>query len=404
MRLLIAGMNYGPEVTGIGPYTTDLAEHLARLGNDVVVSTTYPHYPHWRWQGGAQRPVERRNGVEVRRGKVVLPRRRSLGWRVLYDSSLAGVTVANAFGLEPADLVLCVSPPVQVAFAGAFLAARWRAPLVLLVQDLPLDAALSVGMMRPGTAHRAGRWLERRAYALAHRIVVISQRFRHSLSGLGVPDAKVEEIPDWIDLDRICPRPADPDVRAQLGASDGDLVVLHAGNMGAKQALDTAIRAVRLAAVDGPIRLALVGDGSERPRLEALAGGAVRLLPLQPDDVFGRMLAAADVLLLSQRADVRDSVAPSKLLTYMAAGRPVVAAAHPDSAAAQLVREAGCGVVVAPEDPAALAAALRDLRRDAERRHELGRTGRRFAEARYERGRVLAHWESLLANVWRARS
>jgi len=110
------------------------------------------------------------------------------------------------------------------------------------------------------------------------------------------------------------------------------------------------------------------------------------------------------VLLLSQRADVRDSVAPSKLLTYMAAGRPVVAAAHPGSAAAHLVREAGCGVVVAPEDPEALAAALRGLRRDADRRRELGRAGRRFAEARFDRGRVLAHWESLLALVRQAHS
>ncbi|TMC03651.1 MAG: colanic acid biosynthesis glycosyltransferase WcaI [Chloroflexi bacterium] len=403
MRLLIAGMNYRPEATGIGPYTTGLAEHLAGLGHDVVVSTTYPHYPHWRWQTGAHPPVERRNGVEVRRGRVVLPRRRSLGWRVLYDSSLAGVTVANAFGLRPADLVLCVSPPIQVAFAGALVARSWRAPLVLLVQDLPLDAALSVGMLRPGAAHRAGRWLERRAYALAHRIVVISRRFEPSLSQQGVPDGKVVEIPGWADLERVRPRPAEPDVRALLGATGDDLVVLHAGSMGAKQALDSAVRAARLA-MDDSVRLALVGDGPERPGLEALAGGAVRLLPLQPDAVFVRMLAAADVLLLSQRADVRDSVAPSKLLTYMAAGRPVVAAAHPGSAAAHLVREAGCGVVVAPEDPEALAAALRGLRRDADRRRELGRAGRRFAEARFDRGRVLAHWESLLALVRQAHS
>ena len=187
--------------------------------------------------------------------------------------------------------MLCVSPPIQVAFAGALVARSWRAPLVLLVQDLPLDAALSVGMLRPGAAHRAGRWLERRAYALAHRIVVISRRFEPSLSQQGVPDGKVVEIPGWADLERVRPRPAEPDVRALLGATGDDLVVLHAGSMGAKQALDSAVRAARLA-MDDSVRLALVGDGPERPGLEALAGGAVRLLPLQPDAVFVRMLAA----------------------------------------------------------------------------------------------------------------
>ncbi len=367
MRLLIAGMNYGPEATGIAPYTTDLAEHLARRGHEVVVSTTFPHYPHWRWQANAclRRQVERRNGVEVRRMRVVLPRGAGAGWRVAYDSSLAGVTIANAFGMRPVDLVLCVSPPVQVAFAGALLALGWRAPMLLLVHDLPLDAAISVGRMRPGLAHRAGRQLERRAYALASRVVVIDRRF-----------------------------------------PNGEFVVLHSGSMGAKQALDSAVRAARLAGEDGSIRLALVGDGPERRGLEALAAeraaGSVRLLPLQPDAVFLRLLAGADAFLLSQRADVVDGIAPSKLLTYMSAGRPVLAAVHPDSAAAHLVREAGCGVVIAPEDPPALADAMRALSRDADRCRALGRAGRRFAEGRFERGGVLARWESLLAGVRRA--
>lgn len=399
MRVLIAGMNYDPEPTGIGPYTTGLAEHLAGRGHEVVVSTTYPHYPHWHWQHGPEVRVERRNGVEVRRARVILPRRGSAPWRVAYDSSLAGVTVANAFGIRPADLVLCVSPPVQVAFAGALLARRWRAPLLLLVKDLPLDAALSVGLMRPGAAHRAGRWLERRAYALAHRIVVISRRFQAALSAQGVPDAKVVEIPDWVDLERIRPAPAGVDARTRLGAAGDDFVVLHAGSMGAKQALASAVAAAGLAG--DPVRLALVGDGPERPSLEALAGPAVRFLGLQPEAEFRPLLTAADALLVSQRAHVRDSVAPSKLLTYMAAGRPVIAAAHADSAAAHLVREAGCGVVVVPEDPAALACAMRALGADAGRRRALGEAGRRFAEARFERGDVLARWEAFLAGLGR---
>src|SRR5262249_29825674 len=148
------------------------------------------------------------------------------------------------------------------------------------------------------------------AYALAHRIVVVSARFRPGLAERGVPDARVVEIPDWVDLERIRPAEAEPEVRARLGGATGDLLVLHAGSMGAKQALGTAVEAAGVASCAGPVRLALVGEGPERPALEALAAGVpgrpVRLLPLQPDGVFRLMLAAADVLLLTQRADVRD--------------------------------------------------------------------------------------------------
>ncbi|HSR22673.1 MAG TPA: glycosyltransferase family 4 protein [Candidatus Eisenbacteria bacterium] len=403
VRVLIAGVNYRPEQTGIGPYTAGLAEHLAGRGHQVVVSTTFPHYPHWTWQRDGCAPDARLNGVQVRRRRVILPRRRSAGWRVLYDSSFAIAVLRSGLGGRRPDLVLCVSPPVQAALAGAILVRSWRerVPLLLLVKDLPLQAALSVGMMRPGATYRAGEWLERRAYALADRIVVINERFERRLLGQGVPRGKVVVIPDWADLERSRPRPPEPDMRRLLGGGDGEFVVLHAGSMGEKQSLGTAVLAARLAGRDARVRLALVGDGSQRRVLERLAkedGEApVRLLPLQPEAEFPRLLAAADALLLHQRADVVDSVAPSKLLSYMAAGRPVLAAVSPDSVAADLVRRAGCGVIVRPEDPPALAAAMQGLGSDAEGRDRMGARGRRFVERNFERGSILARWEALVS-------
>lgn len=409
MRLLIAGMNYAPEATGIGPYTTGLAEHLAGRGHEVVVSTTFPHYPHWRWQEPAPPwwRTESLNGVEVRRARVVLPRRPALSWRLAYDSSLAVAALLSSVRTAPPDLVLCVTPPIELAFAGALLARRGRVPLVLLVKDLPLEAALSVGMMRRGRRYRAGEWLERRAYALADRIVVINERFKDSLSRQRVPSSKVSVIPDWVDLEQIGLRPADPDMRRLLGCSDGEFAVVHAGSMGEKQGLGVAVQAARIAGAQVPVRLALVGDGTQRRGLEDMVRRGrienVRLLPLQTPSAFPRLLAAADALLLTQRADVLDSVAPSKLLVYMAAGRPILAAAHPGSVAAGLVAEAGCGVVVRPEAPEALAEAMRELSGDADRRRALGLAGRRFVERRFDKRTVLGRLEELLTDTALAR-
>ena len=405
MRLLITGMNYRPEATGIGPYTAGLAEHLAGRGHDVVVSTTFPHYPQWTWQQPTARGwrTERLGGVEVRRARVVLPRRPRVTWRLAYDTSFTAAALLNSVAVSRRDLVLCVTPPIQGAFAGALLARRWRVPLVLLVKDLPLEAALSVGMMRPGRAHRAGERLERGAYALADRIVVINPRFQRSLTRQRVPEGKVAVIPDWVDVEEIRPRPPEPDMRALLGSSDGEFVVLHAGSMGEKQRLGVAVDAARIAGREAPVRLALVGDGPQRAALEEMVRGGgignVRLLPLQAGSTFGRLLSAADALLLHQRADILDSVAPSKLLAYMAAGRPILAAAHPESVAAQLVIEAGCGVIVRPEAPEALADAMRTLSGDPGLRRALGLAGRRFVERHFDKRAIVARWETLLAET-----
>lgn len=406
MHLLIIGMNYAPEVTGIAPYTAGLAEHLAELGHKVTVATTFPHYPQWRVQQpyeGRWRSIEQRGGVLVRRSRVVLPRGGSAASRIAYDSSLAVGTLLNSITAPAADMVLCVSPPIQLALTGALLARRSRARLAVLVQDLPLDAAVAMGMMKDGPVHSLGRAMERLAYRLADRIIVISAGFRESLLRQGVPANKITEIPDWANTDTVRPMPAEPGLRELLGAAAGDFLLLHTGNMGEKQGLASAVAAASLANGRANMQLTLVGDGSDRPRLAELAArqglSNVKLLPLQPSELFPRLLASADALLLNQRANVVDSVAPSKLLSYMAAGRPVVAAVHPSSEAARVVTVANCGVVVPPEDPRALATAVRRIAEEPALAAELGANGRAYVEAHYARDRVLQRYEEFLTSM-----
>jgi colanic acid biosynthesis glycosyl transferase WcaI len=401
MRILLVGLNYAPEVVGIGPYTTELAEHFAATGHKVSVLTSFPYYPHWRIDPSYRRKgpfvVETINRVRVVRSPILLPGAgHSTLRRILFDSSSAMTSLMASAGIGAVDIVICVSPPLQLGVTAWLIARSRGARLVLHLQDLVPDAALSVGMMGEGRAVRLARRLEHFAYSRADLITVISEGFSDNLIDKGVPTEKLRLVPNWVDTSKFNAA-ADPAVRAALGAQNGETLVLHTGNMGAKQGLETVIDAAADLAHDN-IVLALVGDGNHRKPLEARASRLgltnLKFLPLQDD--LPATLAAADVLVLSQRKRVLDSVAPSKLLSYMASGKPIIAAASELSEAARLVRAAGCGVVVPPEEPTALAAAVLELHRRPEDWHTLGVAGRCHVNEHYERSDVLGQWSKLV--------
>jgi colanic acid biosynthesis glycosyl transferase WcaI len=176
--------------------------------------------------------------------------------------------------------------------------------------------------------------------------------------------------------------------------------------MGAKQDLINVVAAAEMLQSETRVKIALVGDGTERAKIEQAVSvkklGNLRLLPLQSTADFPKVLSAADGLLVNQAPLVMDSVLPSKLLTYMAAERPVLAAVHPDSTTADLVRRASCGVVAPAGQPAALAAAIRsmaDMSKDGLARNEMGVRGRRYVTEHFERKAVLRQWDDLIAGL-----
>jgi colanic acid biosynthesis glycosyl transferase WcaI len=398
---LLIGLNYAPEVVGIGPYTTELAEHFAAGGHEVSVLTGFPYYPHWKIDQAFRRKppvlVERMNGVRVVRSPILLPGTgQSTLRRIVFDSSLAVTSLMASAGIGAVDVVICVSPPLQLGVTAWLIARSRGARLVLHLQDLVPDVALSVGMMHEGGAVRLARRLERFVYSRADRITVISHGFSDNLVGKGVPVAKLQLLPNWVDTGRFN-SVSDPAIRAVLGAANGETLVLHTGNMGAKQGLETVVDAAAKLAHEKVV-VTLVGDGRCRQALEARATrlglNNVRFVPLQAD--FPATLAAANVVVLAQRGRLVDSAAPSKLLSYMASGKPVVAAVNESSEAGRLIQLAGCGVVVVPEDPTALAAALLDLHHRPETQLALGVSGRRHVVQHYERGHILKQWRQLV--------
>jgi len=415
MRIALFGVNYHPETTGIAPFNTGLAEHWAAMLHDVTAVTAFPHYPEWRVADGYRGKTfarERRGGVRLLRAWQYVPPRRTTLRRIAYDSSLAASAMAWLPALGPVDLVWAVSPPLQLAVAAWAVSRARRATFVLHVQDLVPDIAVSLGMLRNPAAIAAARRLEQFVYRRAHQIVVLSNGFAENLRAKGVPARKITVLPDWMDTDFIRPAPRAAEgnggvagaFRARMGIPSEVFLAAHAGNMGVKQKLEVLLDA---AAAAPEKCFLLVGDGVERARLEHAAAerrlANVKILPLLPRDELPALLAACDALVLNQAASVVDAVVPSKLLAYMAAGRPVVAATHPASESAALVRAADCGLAVAAEQPAALAAALETLRRDSSLAHRLGDNGRRHVERHFARTSVLEKFDQFLLALDTAR-
>jgi colanic acid biosynthesis glycosyl transferase WcaI len=178
---------------------------------------------------------------------------------------------------------------------------------------------------------------------------------------------------------------------------------MHTGNMGKKQDLMNVVRAAELTQDTSDLLWLLVGTGEERPLIEKeiarLSLANIRLLPLQPVEGLAEMYSAADILLLNQKAAVKDAVIPSKLLTYMAGGRPVLAAVSEKSEAARQIQNAQCGVQIPAEDPRALAEAVCRLRQDAALRQKLGANGRVYVTQNFTKQNVLHHYDELFRRI-----
>jgi glycosyltransferase involved in cell wall biosynthesis len=379
--VLIVGVNYWPETTGIGPYTTGFAEHLARGGADVTVATAMPHYPAWRVDGaydGFSRMDEHRNMVLIKRVRPRVPRKMSVQSRAAFELSFAS-RVRPAMRDANADVVIAVVPSLAGAAMAARLARRRHLPLGVLFQDLMGHAAEQSGM-----AGRAVGWatasVELRLARSAALVAVVAAGFSRFLESGGISSAKIRHLPNWCHIST--PTRQRTEKRRQLGWDSSETVVLHAGNMGAKQALENVVEAARCASVAHPrIKFVLMGEGSRRSSLQQRAAGLsnLRFLEPQPNEDFPDVLAAADVLLINERPTVRDMSLPSKLTSYFAVGRPVVAAVRDDGTTAAEIRRAAAGLIAPPGDPRALLEAIVQITSHPGRMSMMGAAGRRYA-------------------------
>jgi colanic acid biosynthesis glycosyl transferase WcaI len=402
VKVLLLGLNFAPELIGVGKYTGEFAAWLTERGHQVRVITAPPYYPEWRVGRGYASWRYRRElaaGAPTLRCPLWVPDRPTPAKRILHLLSFAlsslPPTLWQALCWRP-DVVWTVEPTALTAPTALLAAKLAGARACLHVQDLELEAACGLCMLRRGRLHRAlcagYGWLLRRFDLVS----TISQRMRRELARHGLPAERLCRFPNWVDTSTIRPADRPSGLRQALGFHADQVIVLYAGNMGEKQGLEALAAVADRLAAEPRIQFVLCGAGAIRPRLERLMASRanVHLLPLQPCERLNELLNLADIHVLPQRRGAASFALPSKLGGMLASGRPFVAQAE----GGELARAAHAGgIAVAPGDPASMAAAILTLATDADRRRHLGQRGRKYAEIHLDRELIIGRYVAKMA-------
>jgi colanic acid biosynthesis glycosyl transferase WcaI len=343
-----------------------------------------------------------RNGVRIVRVRSTTFDRRRLGPRGLNYLTFVGLAVGAGVRAPRPDAVVCMTdPPFLAAFAYA-VARRFRVPLVVISQDVFPEIAVELGRLRNPLVVRLLGALVSFQLEHADSVVAIGETMRSRLEAKGVPPARIDVIPNWVDVDAISPKAKRNGWSETHGLADS-FVVMHSGNVGHAQDLDTLLHAASLLRDLPGLTIVIVGSGARHAELVELSGrlelGNVVFLPYQAREVLSESLSAGDVHVVGLAPGLSGFVVPSRVYGILAAGRPLIVSADSSSETAQLVKEIDCGVAVPPGRPPELAAALRSAYRGELDLEAMGRQARAYAEREATREVAVERYRSLLDRV-----
>jgi colanic acid biosynthesis glycosyl transferase WcaI len=404
LRILLYGINYSPELTGIGKYTGEMAEWLSNRGHEVRVVTAPPYYPAWRIRADypAWKYTTEEGAIKVYRCPLYVPEQPSALSRLVHllSFTLSSLPVMLGQILWRPDVVVTVEPAFFCTFNTLLTAKLTSAARWLHVQDFEIDAAFDMGFLHEGGGvSKLTYGLERAIMRKFDRVSTVSPRMVTQLEQKGVDRRNALLFPNWVDISVVHPMEKTSALRTKLALGAGKVVLLYSGNMGMKQGLELLPVLAQWFVPDPRVHFIFCGDGALRPQLEQAVAGLsnVTMLPLQPASSLNDLLNAADVHLLPQRADAADLVMPSKLTGMLASGRPVIATAARGTQVATAIN--GCGIAVEPGDMAGVIDAVSTLAGSASLRREMGVNARIHAVEHLGKDRVLERFEQQLRDL-----
>jgi len=394
-RILVLNQYYKPGVEATANLLADLCESLAE-DFDVTVVTG-------RLQGREDLPTrELVNGVRVLRTRSTAFERTKLHLRALNYITYLADSFVRALSQSRPDLVLCMTDPPIVGDLALVIARRHRVPLLVISEDVFPEIATELGRLTNPVAVRLLRSLVGFYLRRADHVVAIGERMRQHLIAKGAAPHRVTVIPNWVDTTAITPQPKENEWSRSLGLADR-FVVMHSGNVGHAQNIDALIHATTYLRDVEDLMVPIIGFGARHREMQELAqqleAGRVRFLEYQPREQLSESLSSADVHYVGLARGLAGFVVPSRLYGILSAGRPVIVAADAASETAQLVQEVGCGVVVAPDRPDLIAAAIRDARDRKLDLEAMGAAGREYVVREGDRLVALGRYRELVGSL-----
>ncbi|WP_272889720.1 glycosyltransferase WbuB [Stutzerimonas stutzeri] len=364
MKYLLYGINYSPELTGIGKYSGEMAEWLAKHGHEVRVVTAHPYYPDWKVFPGHSHwryAKTQEEGVTVIRCPLYVPAKPTACKRLFHLLSFSVTSTFALFsniGWRP-DKVILIVPTMFCAAQTILYAKLTRANSVLHIQDFEVDAMFGLGICSRKRAQRLAYRVEAWTLNAFDQISTISGGMIERARSKGVQEQRLSLFPNWSEVRRFQGVPRSATLLSRLGVDPRKKVLMYSGNIGEKQGLSSVIDAAELLAARNDLMFVIVGEGAGKSRLEEsvkLKGlKNVVFAPLQSYEDLPALLASADCHLVIQRRGAADSVLPSKLTNILAVGGNAVITADPGTSLGVLCKEhPGIAALVEPECTEAL--------------------------------------------------
>jgi colanic acid biosynthesis glycosyl transferase WcaI len=408
MKILVYGINFAPELTGIGKYTGEMVEYLATQKHDVAVVTAPPYYPQWKIQAPYKKwwyQKEFMLGAKVIRCPMYVPQTPKTLTRLLHLADFALSSFVGLFSQfsRKWDVIVVIEPTLFCTPAALLFAKLTGAKAWLHIQDYEIDAMFSLGM-----AHNAG-FVKKSIYRIESallkkfdRVSSISQSMIAIAEKKGVVKDRLVFFPNWVDITHIQPLPNDTTYRQKWNIPQSDFVVLYSGNIGKKQGLDIVLQAAEYFKAKKNIHFLIVGDGAHKAVLESHAKtlSNVQFHPLQPYQHLSQLMALANVHLVVQQAGAADLVLPSKLTTILAAGGYSIITANKGTELGDFCeREATIAQRVDAEDKGAFIAAIEQQFGEYLQRDKVNHAARQFAEEHLVKEVVLNTFTDNLISV-----
>jgi len=404
MKILIFGINYSPELTGIGKYTGEMATWLATNGHEVAAVTALPYYPEWEIHAaykGKKWHKEQLDGVTVYRVPLYVPKETNTKKRILHELSFLGGILPSWFSLllkKKFDVVINITPPFHLGFYAVFYAKLKGAKLVTHIQDLQIDAAKDLGMINNKSL--LNLMFKSETYILKNSdwVSSISLGMQKKILEKGIAKDKFVMFPNWVDESAIRPLSFEESLRKEWNIPLTDKVILYSGNLGEKQGLEVIIDAAEYFKDFSDVRFLIVGSGGAKETLQTRVRerrlSNIYFFPLQPYEKLSALLAVADIHLVLQKKSASDLVMPSKLTGILAAGGCSLVTAMPGTSLYEVINEHKVGKVVEPESVEALISGIRHLLKEDISAYK--ESARAYAVENLSKERIMKNFESHL--------
>ncbi len=395
MKILVYGINYSPELIGIGKYTTEMCEWLAEQGDNVEVITGMPFYPNWEVFDSYKRRwwfTETIKNVKVHRSQLYVPKRVSGATRILHEISFGISTLVfwSPHLFRRYDVIICIAPPLQLGLAGVIYKMFHKTLFIYHIQDLQLDAAKQLGLIKSEFLLSVVEGFEKIILKRSHYVSTISDGMMRKVNSKGIPSNKIISFRNWIDTSLMAPASSDPKIRNLFGIDSSKKVILYSGNIGEKQGIEIIIE-VAEALRDSEAFFLIIGDGAFRKKLQDLAQSKrlenIKIFPLQPIELLPGILNMADLHLVLQKKAAADLVMPSKLAAILSIGGVAIVSAEEGTTLYEIVSQNNMGILIEPESAMALKEAIVDsLKRNLS---EIKKNARHYAKFHLERKSIM---------------